>query len=459
MTLRYLLFTIILALGTEAKTQNYDNHFTRPLSQVLADVSRRFNVKFKLEVDTAGRQLPYADFRIRPYSLSETMTNICAAYDWKWYPNPITADVERTACDTSNNSHHATTVNIRIKSYDYPRRRIEEGQQMLNYLTALYTNRDEWETRARQLRSEVRTLLGIDAFLDSCNIGTPVLSKIRKHDGYSMQNICIALMPGLHVFGTIYAPLNSPSAASKGNKKSHPLIICPDGHWQPGRYREAEQLRLGTLARMGAVCVDFDLYGWGESAIEVTNHETARAHVYQAACGLVLLDAMLHQRNDIDTTRIGVCGGSGGGTHTILLSLLDSRIAAMAPVVHLASHFDGGCPCESGMPIQLAAGGTCEAELAATFAPRPLLIVSDGGDWTATVPAIELPFILRTYGFYGAANQVRNIHLPHERHDFEVNKRNAVYHFFADVFRLDTTRIDEQRITIEPAATMKSLYP
>ena len=105
---------------------------------------------------------------------------------------------------------------------------------------------------------------------------------------------------------------------------------------------------------------------------------------------------------DIDTSRIGTNGGSGGGTHTVLLSVLDDRFTASAPVVSLASHFDGGCPCESGMPIQLSAGGTCNAELAATFAPRPQLIVSDGGDWTASVPTLEFPYLQRIYGFYRA---------------------------------------------------------
>ena len=74
----------------------------------------------------------------------------------------------------------------------------------------------------------------------------------------------------------------------------------------------------------------------------------------------------------------------------------------------LASHFDGGCPCESGMSIQLSAGGTCNAELAATFAPRPQLIVSDGGDWTASVPTLEFPYLQRIYGFYQAKDKVTN---------------------------------------------------
>ena len=50
---------------------------------------------------------------------------------------------------------------------------------------------------------------------------------------------------------------------------------------------------------------------------------------------------------------------------------------------------------------------------------------------------------------YGAKDKVRNIHLPKERHDFGPNKRNAVYRFFIDVFGLDSSRLDEDKVTIE----------
>ena len=335
---------------------------------------------------------------------------------------------------------------------------------MLDWLSSLYNNKEQWEARRDTLRKEVRQRLELDKFLDSCvvekdkkavstgfqgNLVRPViLSKIRKHDGYTTQNICIELTPGQHLFGTIYASLK---------KGKHALIVCPDGHW-PYRYRKDEQQRLGTLARMGAVCVDFDLYGWGESQKEVGEHHSSRAHVYQAACGYSLLDWMLKNRKDIDTERVGVMGGSGGGTHTVLLSLLDERVTASAPVVHLASHFDGGCPCESGMPVQLSAGGTCEPELAAVIAPKPMLVVSDGGDWTSSVPTLEFPYLQRIYSFYGAQDKVRNVHLPNERHDFRENKRKAVYDFFIDVFGLDRSMLDESKIEIEPEETLKSLY-
>ena len=38
----------------------------------------------KYDVDTVGRMLPYADFRIRPYSLEETLTNVLSPFDYKF---------------------------------------------------------------------------------------------------------------------------------------------------------------------------------------------------------------------------------------------------------------------------------------------------------------------------------------------------------------------------------------
>ena len=449
--MRKFLLLMVVACTSVLNAQTFETRYERSVSDLMQDVGMRFGVKFKFDsnVDTVGKRLPYADFRVRPYSLEMTLDNICKYYDWNWWKQ-------------NGNTY-------KIKLYEYPRRHEAEGMMMLDWLSTLYNNKEEWEARRDTLRKEVRQRLELDAFLDSC-VGVKVdrsgdnchlsivncqLSKVRKHDGYTTQNICIELTPGQHLFGTIYA-YNGKKLKANTQK---PLIICPDGHW-PYRYRKDEQQRLGTLARMGAVCVDFDLYGWGESEKEVgaEAHHTSRAHVYQAACGYVLLDYMLRHRKDIDPKRVGVMGGSGGGTHTVLLSLLDERVTASAPVVHLASHFDGGCPCESGKPVQLAAGGTCEPELAAVMAPKPMLIVSDGGDWTSSVPTLEFPYLQRIYGFYGASEKIRNVHLPNERHDFKENKRQAVYDFFIDVFGLDRTMLDESKVTIEAEDTLKSLY-
>lgn len=410
-----------MLLSMSAGAQTFENKFTRPLSDVLNDVSARFGIRLKYNVDTTGLKLAYADFRVRPYSLEETLSNILSPFDFK-------------AVKQNDKLY-------KIKPYEYPRRQPEDGQKMISWLTSLYSNKTEWEARRDTLRKEVRERLGIDKLLPLCSKEKPEYTKIRKFDGYTVQNFRLKTVNGHTVCGSIYAP------TSKGK---HPLIICPNGHFSNGRYGKVQQLRLATLARMGAICVDYDLWGWGESADEVGSkaHQTPEAHVMQALNGIRILDWMI-QRKDVDTKRIGVNGGSGGGTQTVLLTVLDDRFTAANPVVSVSSWFDGGCPCESGMPIQLAGGGTCNAELAAMFAPKPMMLVSDGGDWTSTTPELEYPYLQRIYGFYGATDKVSNIHLPKERHDFGDNKRNAVYKFFIDTFKLDASKLDESKVTIE----------
>lgn len=416
------------ALHGNAQQLTYENRFARPLSDVLNDISAQFNIRLKYDIDTVGKVVSYADFRIRPYSVEESLNNVLSPFDYKFVKQ-------------SGNLY-------KLKAYEYPRRTDEDGEKLLAYLSAKFGDKASWEQRKECLRKEVREKLGLDALWSKKVEAKPILSKIRKFDGYTVQNFAFETLPGLYVCGSVYTP------SSKGK---HALIVCPNGHFGGGRYREDQQQRMGTLARMGAVCVDYDLFGWGESALQVGSaaHRTSAAHVIQAMNGLATLDYML-TRKDIDTTRVGVNGGSGGGSQVVLLTALDNRFTAAAPTVSLASHFDGGCPCESGMPIQLACGGTCNAELAAMFAPRPQLVVSDGDDWTASVPALEFPYLQHVYGFYDAKDKVTNVHLPKEKHDFGINKRNAVYEFFATSFGLDKKMWDESKVTIEPESAMYS---
>ena len=426
---KQLTLTLLACAALSAQAQNtFEGKFTRPLGEVLEEISTRFNVRLAYDIDTVGKTLPYADFRIRPYSVEESLTNVLAPFDYKFVKQSDTR--------------------YKLKRYEYARRTDADGEKLLNYLCTLYTDKASFEQRKAVLKKEVRERLQIDKYLAQRTGSEPILSKVRKYDGYTVQNFALETLPGLYVCGSIYTP--------KGKGK-HALIICPNGHFGNGRYREDQQQRMGTLARMGAICVDYDLFGWGESALQVSSvgHNTSIAHIIQAMNGISILDYMM-TREDVDITRVGVNGGSGGGTQTVLLSVLDDRYTAACPVVSLASHFDGGCPCESGMPVTLAGGGTCNAELGALFAPKPMCVVSDGKDWTASTPGLEFPYLQKVYGFYGAADKVTNVHLPKEGHDFGPNKRNAVYDFFADVFRLDKSKLDESKVTIEPFENLYS---
>ena len=445
--MRKIIATLLLSVAASATAQNFENQFTRSLSDVMGDVQRRFDIRLKYDMDTTGIKVPYADFRIRPYSVEETLTNILSPLDFK----PV---------------YQQKNV-WKVKRYEYPRRQPADGEKLIAYLSSLYADKAQWEARRDTLREEVRERLGISPLLEFREPPKADYGALRKHDGSTVQNFRCHTIGGHTVCGSIYAPLPLTGKKAKGadTKGRHPLIICPNGHFNQGRYNADLQKRYATLARMGAICVNYDLWGWGESAEEVgsESHHTSEAHVMQAFNGLTILDLLLASRTDIDTTRIGVNGGSGGGTQTVLLSVLDDRFAASCPVVSMSSWFDGGCPCESGMPIQLSGGGTCNAELAALFAPKPMMVVSDGGDWTSTTPTLEYPYLQRIYGFYGAQDQVGNVHLPDERHDFGPNKRQAVYDFFISVFGLDATMLDEDKVVIEDENTLrfqpKSIQP
>ena len=403
----------------------------RPLSEVLDEVAERFGVRIackRFSADTVA--VRYAGSRIRPYSLPETMDNLLLPLDLKW----------------------SGEGRITVQPYEFHRRMPADGERLLAWLSQRYAeNAESWEARRTELLNGVRKALDLEPFVSSL-AKNPRLTFTRtiRHDGYTTCNYALETLPGLYVCGTVYAPVT---------KGRHPLVVAPCGHWEGARYREDQQLLMASLARMGAVAVDMDIVGWGESEMQTGReaHTADYAMQLQVLWSKCVLEMMLRTRSDIDTSRIAATGGSGGATHALMLAVVEPRVGYLAPVVHLVSHFDGGCACENGRPVTLAAGGSCMTEiLAAAMAPRPVLTVSDGGDWTASYPTLEYPYLKHIWGLYDAGEQVRNVHFADERHDFGANKRRAVYEFLAEVLNLELSRADESRVTIVPAEQLQA---
>lgn len=420
-----LLLCLLLVQCAWAQ-QNSDSAYKRPLQDVLVDIQQRFGIKIRYtEAEVAGKYVTYADWRYRP-DAEATLAHVLAPLDLK-----VRKEKDKQ---------------YRLAAYEYYRWPVADGWAELDRIAAQYHNVQEWSARKALLKPCLLQALQLSV-LPPKPASAPIITAERKYDGYTVRNIAIEILPGVYINGSLYAP-----AKSKGRI---PVILNPDGHWKDQRYRPDCQYRCAALARMGAMAFSYDLFAWGESQLqfEEADHRRSLAMSIQALGTIRILDYLLSLRN-ADTTRVGITGGSGAGSHTVLMTALDDRIKVSAPVVAISSYFYGGCPCESGMPIHHCGSRTDNVEIAAMAAPRPQLLVSDGGDWTDKTPEHDFPYLQQIYSYYDKKEHVSNVHLPAEGHDFGVNKRKAVYAFMARYLGLDIKGADETKITIEKNAAM-----
>jgi len=310
-----------------------------------------------------------------------------------------------------------------------------QGRERLQELAGLYQDRSSWEKRADLIRKNI--LAGVEWERTPARTTIrPVITKRTVLDGYSVENVAFESFPGFWVAGNLYRPTDPV-------QEKLPGILCPHGHWNKpddyGRFREDMQKRCAAFARMGAIVFAYDMVGYGES-MQVT-HDYPYGLTLQLWNSVRSLD-FLNSLTEVDPDRLAVTGASGGGTQAFLLTAIDDRIDLSLPVVMVSAHFFGGCTCESGLPIHKNI--YCETnnvEIAALAAPRPMLLVSDGDDWTRNTPEVEYPFIRRIYEFYGAGNSVDYAHFPDEVHDYGLSKRDAAYQFLARHFGMKLENI------------------
>lgn len=327
-----------------------------------------------------------------------------------------------------------------------------QGDSALKAFAKTYHDRASWEKRSALIRQGIREGMGLPAKPNFAPL-KPIRHSVKQMNGYTVENVAFESLPGFYVTGNLYRPTNVTGKTAG--------ILCTHGHLgtMDSRFREYVQQRCATLARMGAVVFVYDMLGYSES--KQCDHKIPEALKLQTLNSLRAVDFLL-SLPDVDPNRVAVTGESGGGTQSFLLTALEPRIKVSVPVVMVSAHFFGGCVCESGMPIhKRSTHQTSNTEIAALAAPRPMLLVSDGKDWTKNTPNVEYPYIRNIYGYYNASDRIENVHLPTEGHDYGPSKRDAAYRFLAKHLKLDLNRVlkdgkvDESPNTILEAAALQ----
>ena len=286
-----------------------------------------------------------------------------------------------------------------------------------------------WRERARYLREQILTGAGLLPMPEKTPLNSRIFGRIER-EVYTVEKVYFESLPGVYVTGNLYRP--------KGKKGPFPAVLNPHGHWERGRLENIERGsitgRCINFARQGYIAFSYDMVGFNDS-MQLRHREDLlgeREHLWGLSMGgLQLWDSIravdfLLSLPDVDKERIACTGASGGATQTFLLTAVDDRVRFSAPVNMISSTMQGGCPCENPPLIRL---DTNNMEIGALAAPRPLLLVSATGDWTAKTPEVEFPAIQNVYRLIRAEDKVACVQFDAD-HNYNRDSREAVYAWF-----------------------------
>jgi hypothetical protein len=290
-----------------------------------------------------------------------------------------------------------------------------------------FSSLEAWTARASYVRTHVLASAGLLPMPVKTPLRPVVFDDIR-HPDYIVSKVYFESLPGFFVTGNLYRPIGD---------GPFPAILSPHGHWANGRLENTAVTsgpgRAIGLARQGFVVFTHDMVGYGDSHQLTHTFGGRRETLWGLSLGglqlwnsiraLDFLETLPYVRRD----GFGVTGESGGGTQTFLLAAVDNRVAVAAPVNMISLHMQGGCLCENLPGLRL---DTTNVEIAATIAPRPLLMVSATGDWTAETLEAEYPAVRSLYALSDAASRVHAVRID-APHNYNKDSREAMYAWMA----------------------------
>ncbi|MCA9037750.1 MAG: acetylxylan esterase, partial [Planctomycetaceae bacterium] len=262
---------------------------------------------------------------------------------------------------------------------------IEETKSLFNYETL-----DEWTAAKPKLRQQLFEMLGLSPLPERTELNA-VTTGVSDSDEFRVERVHFQSMPGLYVTGNLYLPRHADGPL--------PAILYVCGHGnnkvKDVSYgsKTAYQRHGSWFARNGYVCLIIDTLQLGE--IEGIHHGTYRYNRWwwnsrgYTPAGVEAWNCIrsldyLQSRSEVDGSRIGVTGRSGGGAYSWWISALDERIQCSVPVAGtttLRDHVVNGCVeghCDCMYMVNTHRWDY--ATVAALVAPRPLLLSNTDKD-------------------------------------------------------------------------------
>jgi dienelactone hydrolase len=251
-------------------------------------------------------------------------------------------------------------------------------------------NSEDWRKNRPRYREELFEMLGLEPRPEKSEL-KPTITKRFEGYGITVENLHFQSLPGLYVTANLYLP--------KERTNALPAILYVCGHASVFTNgvsygnKTAYQHHAEWFARNGYACLVLDTIELGE--ISGIHHGTYREGMWwwnsrgytpagvEAWNGIRALD-YLESRPEIDSSRIGITGRSGGGAYSWWIAALDDRIKAAAPVAgitDLHNHVvdgtvEGHCDCM----FMVNTYRWDYPQVAALVAPRPLLICNSDKD-------------------------------------------------------------------------------
>jgi cephalosporin-C deacetylase-like acetyl esterase len=302
------------------------------------------------------------------------------------------------------------------------------------------------EVAAQKQRLRERMIRSLGGFPERTPLNARITGTLERDD-FRIEKIVFESQPGFYVTANLYLPTRG--------QPPYPAILFPLGHEEGAKANPVWQRILASFAKKGFVALAWDTLGQGEriqlydvdfKASKVVRSTTEHT-VLGAQCllvgdslarytvwdGIRALDYLL-SRKEVDASRVGCTGNSGGGTHTAYLSALEDRIHVAAPSCYLTGWKQllatiGPQDAEQCIPPWLA-DGLDHADFVHAFAPKPYLILSAIRDFFSITGAREVYREARhVYGLLGAAEKLKMVEAD-DGHGYTKPRRLASYAWF-----------------------------